>query len=194
MGGKIVNASQINIKKFSLTEEAKDQDPIREDIDPVEEKLKQSYQQGFEDGYKKAILRLEEQIHQLSSVIKELLHQKTEIIKQTELELVELAFKIAQKIIEINLERDKELVLQILKKAISEVKDKSQITVYISPEDEPIILENKNKILESIEGQVKFISDPNIPKGGCIIQTSSGRIDALITTQLDEIKRRIGAK
>ncbi len=46
------------------------------------------------------------------------------------------------------------------------------------------------RMLDNIEN-VNVLEDPNIEKGGCIIETDFGDIDARISAQLDEIETAI---
>ena len=192
MAKKVLSNKEVELRPFSLDKE----DAIEreeESADEMEIRIQQAFEEGFKKGEEKAQKRIEAEIESLRSIVKSISEYRDELLRNTEVELIDLSFKIAEKIVRISLEKDRSIVQKIIRSAVQEVKDKSEITIYISPEDEPIVMGNKDKILEGIEGEVKFILEPGIEKGGCIVQTSSGRIDALIVSQLEELRKRLGA-
>ncbi len=169
----------------------KDKHSQQDEKNLLEEKINEAYQRGKQDGIREGLCAVSQQIETFKAMIGQLKQYQEKLYEDAKLELVELAFKIAEKILgrEVSLKRD--VVLSIIEKAIKEVRDKSHITIYVSPIDEPTVLEYKDKLLEGIEGEVKILPDPSVSAGGCIIQTSFGRIDALIETQLKEIRKKI---
>ena len=193
MAKKVLSSRELELRPFSLGKDEA-QDEGRRPEEELELRLKEAYERGLREGEQRAYKRLESEIESLRGIIESIGEYKNEILRTTEAELLDLAFKIAEKVVQISLEKDRSIVQKIIQKAVQEVKDKSEITIYISPHDEAVIMENRTKILEGIEGEIKFIVEPTIEKGGCVVQTSSGRIDALITSQLDEIRKRLGAK
>ncbi len=193
MAKKVLSGGELELRPFSLDKD-EDQHQEKKPEDELEVRLSEAYERGLKEGEQRAYKRLESQIESLRDIIASIGEYKNEILRTSEAELLELAFKIAEKVVQISLEKDRSIVQKIIQKAVQEVKDKSEITIYISPHDEAVVMENRAKILEGIEGEIKFIVEPTIEKGGCVVQTASGRIDALITSQLDEIRKRLGAK
>lgn len=64
-----------------------------------------------------------------------------------------------------------------------------KINIIISWEDFDYIKSVKEEILKTVGGirNVEIIENSKIEKGGCIIETNMGTIDASIGSQLDEI-------
>ena len=67
------------------------------------------------------------------------------------------------------------------------------MTVRVNIADLEITSRHKDdfyRMLDNIEN-VSVLEDPNIEKGGCIIETDFGDVDARISSQLDEIETTI---
>ncbi len=195
MGKRIIHSgSEELVRRFSPEDPALPREEEKDPKESLEEAVRRAYQQGFEAGKKEALAQIEEQIRSLSSVVEELLAYKEQIYREAEKDLVELAFTIAEKIVNTALDTDRSLVLNIVSSAISRMKEVEEMTIFISPEDEPILLERKDDILQGITAKVNFVPREDVSRGGCVIQTSMGRIDAMIGSQLEEIKAKVIGK
>lgn len=194
MGKKIISSQELNQVQTFFPEDSASGSKVKEEGNPEkiwEQKIEQAYQRGFEEGMAKGLAKLNEQIERLNSLLKQISKEKVQLYKDVERDLVELSIAIAERVVGAISKRDKEKILDVVKRAIEALSDKSEITIYISIEDEPILLEAKDKLLEGIESEVKIVADANIPRGGCIVQGKTGRIDALLSTQLEEIHKRL---
>ncbi len=195
MGKKIISSQELDqVQTFLPNAQGEGSGQSDGGVDPEkvwEEKVRQAYQKGFEEGMAKGLAKVNEEIDRLHDLLEKISQERSQLYREMEKELVELSIAIAERIVGAISERDKEKVLEVVKKAVEALSDKSNITIYVSLEDEALVLEAKDRILEGIEGKVKIVPDPSIPRGGCIVQGSSGRIDALLSTQLDEIRKRL---
>jgi len=192
MGKKIVSSQELSqiqtfLPKSPMVENEGENDPHK----IWKQKVEQAYQKGFEEGMAKGLAKVNEEIERLNSLLKQISEEKAQLYKDVEREVVELSIAIAERVVGAISERDRERILDIVKRAIGSLSDKSEVTIYISIEDEPVLLEAKDRILQGIEGKFKIVADPNIPKGGCIVQGKTGRIDALLSTQLEEVRKRL---
>ncbi len=195
MGKRIIHSSSEDlVRRFSPEDPALPKEEEKDPKESLEEAVRRAYQEGFEAGKREGLAQIEGQIQSLKSVLEELLAYKEQIYREAEKDLVELAFTIAEKILNTALEIDRALVMNIVSSAISRMKEVEEMTIFISPEDEPIILERKEDILQGITARVNFVAREDVSRGGCVIQTSMGRIDAMISSQLEEIKAKVIGK
>jgi len=76
-----------------------------------------------------------------------------------------------------------------LREAVKKVPISKELTIMVNWEDLEYIKEIKDKLIAEINGveKIEIIENSNIDKGGCIIETSMGTIDASINSQLELI-------
>jgi flagellar assembly protein FliH len=156
---------------------------------------KQAYERGFADG-QKAGLELGEKateplLEQYARSLDQLKKLRREVLVASEREVVRLALEVARKIVRREIAIDEELTLTLVKVALSRIEDQSLITIRVNPKDHGIIrryqaVRSDNDALG--EG-IKLVEDPLISRGGCVIETESGIIDARVEEQFREIEK-----
>ena len=115
------------------------------------------------------------------------------IVAGAEKQLVELSLLVAEKIIGSSLQADPESVLAICAQAIESVRQQKELVLRVNPED-AIILRNGRKKLMDMLGRTKDIAvreDPEVARGGCIIETENGSVDAQLKTQLQMLEEAL---
>lgn len=144
---------------------------------------------GFEFGKQKA----EALFSGLSNIISELGSFKEALYKGSEKEIVELSLAIAKKVIQNETEQRQELVLDCVRTALKAVVGGGEITVKVNPKDFEILQQHKAELLKHVDG-IKGITieeNENLSRGGCLIDTNYGEIDATITSMMEEVEGRL---
>ena len=169
---------------------------IQSRVNFLEEKIQlekeQAYRSGFEDG-KEMIKEEEEKVVQLFlNLIEELKKQREEYLKSVEKEMLGLSLEIASKVIQQKIERDEKIILKNLKHALKHLLDKGRIIIRLNPADLEIVSKHSKEI-KSAEGLKELIleEDSKIARGGCLIHSELGHIDAQIETQLEMIGKAL---
>ncbi|MBS2032831.1 MAG: type III secretion system stator protein SctL [Deltaproteobacteria bacterium] len=119
--------------------------------------------------------------------------QAGELLKATEPEVVKLAMKAAERIIGAELATDEDTILRIVAKAIEQLRQSKELIIRANPDDVEILRREKRKLLEHI-GRLKdigFREDPAVQRGGCVIETEAGTVDAQLSTQLELLQRAL---
>ena len=187
---RIIKGGGLDPQVFSLKDGANG--PVaKEDKPDMEQLLKREYERGLAEGRNYAGELVKTQLAVLKQAVEEFSKAKHEAFKHAESQMVELSLKIAEAIIKREATVDRKIVTAIVKEALEALKDKSKISLFISPVDEQVIKEHLPKFMAGIEADIELITDESIEPGGCIVQTPSGRIDALLDTQIEEIRRRL---
>lgn len=116
--------------------------------------------------------------------------QAGQVLADSERDVLELALKIAAKIIGRDLERDPELMMEIVANCTEAARSAKAMIIKVHPEDGKILREKKPRFMELVGRQVDISirDDAEIERGGCIIQTEYGTIDGLIRTQFDMLR------
>jgi flagellar assembly protein FliH len=118
---------------------------------------------------------------------------KAQILEQAEESIVKLVIALTRKIIFKEPFITEEVLLKIIQNSLSMVVDPTGLKIKVNPEDLKILNESK-KSLEEIIGKsadISIESDTIILKGGCIIETDFGDIDARIEAQLEIMEKAL---
>ena len=162
----------------------------------------QPYQKGFQDGLEKgqqdaaeaarerSAEKLEPLVNGLQQGLLQLKNLRQDIYQKIENEVVELALAIARKVICREVEMDREVVVGVAREALAKVEDPGTITIKMNPGDLQFINETKYQLSDLIENieNVTLAPEDNVKRGGCVIETNMGEIDARIENQLQAIE------
>ncbi|MBM7659364.1 flagellar assembly protein FliH [Bacillus mesophilus] len=158
-----------------------------------EEVKAEAFQVGFQQGEVAAV-------EQYSAIIKEGCHiveqAKLDYISQVELAeetILKLGIKVAEKILRVHLDETKDDFIQLVKHAIKEVKDYTDINIMVHPSMYEMVLAQKDELKALFNGDKSLYIYPNeeLRETGCLIESSFGRIDASIDSQLNELKVKL---
>jgi flagellar assembly protein FliH len=158
-----------------------------------EETTKQAYSTGYEEGYKTGKDEVERLIAQIQKILSKAIAKRTEIIESAETQLINLVLLIAKKVIKVISENQRNVVINNVMQALNRLKARSEVVIRVNPADVQLTTQHANdfiKQLENVAG-VTVVEVAAIEKGGCIVETDFGQLDARITAQLQEIEEKI---
>jgi len=196
------NLIKMNSKTQRLTVKFKnDFDDLSEDEkkqDKLNLMLQQQYDAGFSEGNRKAISELEKsfnekllkKIDEFSLILKTVDDKVSAYDDEFGNLIVQLSFEIAAKIIRREMNKDSNIEL-VLKESLRKVIGANNIIIKLHPEDHKgIIIENSHStFIDESLSKIKFEEDERMEKGGCVIETEIGNVDARISSQLNELKK-----
>ncbi len=106
---------------------------------------------------------------------------------------VMLVTAMTEKVIGRKLDLDDTIVLDVVRASLSEAADASNLTVRVSPTDEPLVAEAQAELLAALGAvdQFEIVADQSVSCGGCIVETERGRFDARIETQLELLSEQV---
>ena len=167
----------------------------------IEYETKVSQNRGYQDGYQEkkkkgreeAVMSAKELLERVKKIHEDMLRQKVEIFEKNEEELIELAYQIAVKIVKKEIEIDKNIIKNNLMEALKKVPISKSITIIVNWEDLEYIKSIKNQLFSEIQGveKIEIVENKSIERGGCILETSMGTIDATISSQLEIIFEKL---
>ncbi|OQX29019.1 MAG: hypothetical protein B0D92_05975 [Spirochaeta sp. LUC14_002_19_P3] len=144
---------------------------------------------GWDDGNAE-VERLTERIH---GIINAMIEKRREIIEDVETELIELVLLIARKVVKVISENQKNIVIHNIVQALKKLKSRGDVAIRVNLSDLNMASEHIKDFIQLVE-HVKSISvleDSSVDKGGAVIETDFGEIDARIHNQLREIEDKI---
>lgn len=113
---------------------------------------------------------------------------RSALYAQVEREVVKLAVEVAKKIVHREIQADHEIIETLVRVALSHVAEKSAVTVHLSPVDYNYLLEHRAELAQSDGRDISLLADQSVERGGCLIQTECGDIDARIEEKFREVE------
>jgi flagellar assembly protein FliH len=180
---------------------------IMEDAFAEAEVLKaEARQQGALDGFADAKSEVEadlsvawnKRVDDLQSDIQVLIDaiavQRTTLWEQTEQEVLAFVMEMAKRVVKVEIQQNPEVVGEMIRHGLRRVADKENMRIRVSPDELEAVRADRNDLLLILDGarQLEIIEDRRVGRGGCVIETSAGTIDARIDTQFEQIADKLG--
>jgi flagellar assembly protein FliH len=163
----------------------------REELD--REAYEKGFDQGRRDGLELAHKEMADDVERLGQLLRDLSAYKARICAEAEAQLLELTLALAEVVIRHEVRCRPETVRETLKAALKMAAENGRLTVRLHPDD----LENIRQFLPELEqrpgaaSRLEFEADSSISKGGCLVETDSGIIDARLEGQLEALRQQL---
>ncbi len=157
--------------------------------DVIERGRKEGHEQGFREGQSE----VERVIERLHVILSRAIDRRKQILEESEAQIVHLVLEISKKVVKVLSENQKNIVVNNVVQALRKLKSKSDVIVRVNFADLEVTSKHMDTIIERIEhvGNITVAEDSTVDRGGCVIETDFGEIDARIASQLREIEDRI---
>jgi flagellar assembly protein FliH len=165
-----------------------------------EQQVHDARQAGYQDGYRDGLAALdsfkESFANQVTSQVGQLLQAFDREIQALEQQIAEgvvrVATALAREVVRDELATRPELVAQVAQQAMGALlKTARHVTVALHPEDHVLVADACSEQLAALEAQI--VARPSIARGGCLVESDVGSVDARITTRWAEAARRLGS-
>ena len=197
---KARNFDQSNVDKAKLgvKELLKDAiDKAKKEVGKIKaDAKKEGYDIGYETGFKKGEEDAKKEFSPFLGTVQEMIKELTGFRKENydkvEREMVEMIISLAKKVIHFEFSMRENAVQDMIRLAVESVLDKESMVIKINPTDKKYA-ESFSPELRRLFDEIKninFQSHPGIERGGCIIETNFGVVDASIEKleeQIDQI-------
>ena len=119
--------------------------------------------------------------------------KRGDVLKETEQEIVDLVLLISRKVIKVISENQRNVIIANVIQALRKIKSRGDIIIRLNLNDLQLATEHKQEFINLVEGakSINLIEDSTVDRGGCIIETDFGEIDARISSQLAELESKI---
>jgi flagellar assembly protein FliH len=152
------------------------------------EAFTKGYAQGERAGLEAGGKRAEAMLRRVAQTIEELGGLRQTLIQETEREMVQLALTLARRVVHREVTLDPELAAALAHVALERLGTTTPATIRLNPEDYTIVAQDSARW----GGQtVTVVPDPSISRGGCLVDSAFGSVDATIETQFDELSRAL---
>lgn len=170
---------------------------VQSSLDEFEERLKSEFKAGFDEGRRHAEKNLRDALtgalvesqKSFETLTREMKEKIERFQAMSERDVVKLALAIAEKVVKREIVLDDQLVLRQINEAVKRVVGIERIKIRINPRDEELVRAYRTNILATTDAvrELAIEADETITRGGCVIESDSGNVDALIATQSERI-------
>ena len=172
--------------------------PAPSAVELAAEREQTAYERGRHEGEnalrEQLISQRNEMANVLNGVLESLRKAVPDLIQQTESALIQLALESAQKIVA-GIPINPKMVEAVVREALQQVEETADATIQLHPEDLALLQKYKSDVLKITPGSkpLQFAASAEVPRGGCLVRTRFGIIDARRETKLDQLREAIAA-
>jgi flagellar assembly protein FliH len=147
--------------------------------------------EGLRLGREAVALELAPAAAALEQAVEEARALRTEIAEGAEARAAEFALAIAEKVVAGALEIAPERVVDVVRGALRGLLDGERIIVSVHPDDVELV---RAAGLGSPEAHLEVHGERRIARGGAVVRTSVGEVDAQIEHKLDAVRALVAAE
>ncbi|HOX91512.1 MAG TPA: flagellar assembly protein FliH [Spirochaetales bacterium] len=157
------------------------------------EAQRKGWEEGREEGYKEGKAEVTRLVDRLHVILERAMDKRSEILEQTEAQIVELVLLISRKVVKTISENQKNVVVSNIAQALRKLKTRSEVIIKVNLADLQLATEHIKDFVEMAENAkgITVVEDTSVDRGGCLIETDFGEIDARIQSQLHELEEKI---
>ncbi|MEN1966876.1 flagellar assembly protein FliH [Lentibacillus sp. N15] len=156
----------------------------------IKQAQEEGYRNGFATGKQESITKYQQLLDQANQIIDAATADYHAKLDQSEDAIIDLAIHTSEKIIQQQLAEQPQTFLSIVQAAMKEIKDQSPITIYVHPDQYPVVLQQKEELSRLLHGNTELMIhvDEEAALYSCVIEHPLGKIDAGIDTQLQQLR------
>jgi flagellar assembly protein FliH len=151
------------------------------------------YQAGREAGFAEGRAEVERLIERVHTMLERAQDKRAEILAETEQQIVDLVLLITRKVVKVISDNQRNVVVSNVVQALRKVKGRGTVVIRVNVDDLKLATEHSKDFIRLIENvkDITVVEDSSVDRGGCIIETEFGEIDARISSQLAELEQKI---
>ena len=146
--------------------------------------------EGYAAGLAEAQAGLEPVRAALQSALQKLHGAHDDFVGLAERHAVELALAIARKVIGAELAVRPELVAEVATGALRRAAERDYVVLLVNPDDLQLVRDAAGDLSGALGGirRLEIAPERRVHRGGCLVQTAEGEIDAGIEAQLEKAR------
>jgi flagellar biosynthesis/type III secretory pathway protein FliH len=151
--------------------------------------------QGYAAGRAEALEALEPALATLAAAAEQLRADQAAAAEELERRAVELGLALAQKVLAGALSVEPERVLDSVQGALRGIVERERIIVMVNPDDLEIVRGAIGELRDQLGGieHCEVQAERRVARGGCIVRTPVGDVDARVETKLERASEVVAA-
>jgi flagellar biosynthesis/type III secretory pathway protein FliH len=152
------------------------------------EAWREGFQLGYDEGLRLAAEEQRDTGTRISALLQGVTSDTETLVRGLETEVVELALAIAEKVIAREARIDPEIVLNVVRSALTEVHDSTELRIRVHPDDMPLLETRWQEMLpRSVAERSELVADDLVERGGVLVETRIGYADSQLKSRLSQI-------
>lgn len=187
---KIIEDAQNQAEQHMQTEVSRANSQV-ESI--TEQARKEGFEKGYNEGQEQIRKDLVERIENVDKFARAEFEIKKRIIKSAHSDIVNLVITLSDKICRKKLAIDDEILYNLVKCAINELKEKEAVTLIVNPNMAQKMYEISDNLKDEILSlqSIKIVEDVSVSEDGAIVESISSRVDSRVSSQIDEVAQKL---
>lgn len=153
----------------------------------VREAREAALREGEAAGYRRGCAEAEPLLAGLARSIEELAACRGRYRREAEQDVVRLALAVARRVLHRELAMDPAAMLGLVKSALEQVDLRETHRLRLHPQDLAAIGRRLAEL--NLPQRLELVPDSKLARGGAVLETARGELDASVDTQLSEISR-----
>ncbi len=189
--------AMIDIDKKRIEQEGAFQKKVEEQKKAIKKEheaaMEKARKDGYDAGYESGKNEVERLIERMHTIVEGAIDKRDNIISDAEIQIIRIILLICRKVVKSISEEQKGIIIENIKDSLEKIKGKTEVIIRVNTEDLELTTEHKDTMMQRFEElkHVTILEDTRVDKGGCIIETDFGSVDARIATQLQDIEDKI---
>jgi flagellar assembly protein FliH len=161
-----------------------------------EEGRKTGFEKGQQEGVEKGRVEGQqsyaEALKKWNHVLEETTAERKKLLGEMQPILVELVGEALHRCLAKEAKRHHEMVLDFAQEVIKKAQDQVHLKMHLNPEDVEEVEAQKEQLQLSVgAGELELVPDARIERGGCVLETEAGSVDARLSTVVDQVKESL---
>jgi len=161
-----------------------------------EQARRQGHAEGFEAGRADAAAQCAPAVQALAAVLTEAQAERERVAEHMEEAAVALALQIADKALTGAITAQPERVVDVVRGALRCLVERERVTIQVNPADMPIVRDAVDGLVQQLGGieHLEVQEERRVSRGGAIVRSQTGEIDARIETKLERAREILQAE
>ncbi len=161
--------------------------------------LKEREEESFERGRAQAeqglaaqiVSQRQEMVQLQNGVLKAINDAVSQVVRDTERTLVDIALATANRLVS-GLPISAEVVEAAIREALTQVEETANVHVLLHAEDLALLRSSDSELVaDAGSGRLRLTSSPEVTRGGCVVRTHFGDVDARRETKLEQVRKAL---
>ena len=115
---------------------------------------------------------------------------RDDVAQEAERAAVDLSLRVAEQVVRAAIEASPERVLDTVSGALRRLMERDRVVVLVHPEDLDLVRAGAPEIIAPLGGveHCEVQADRRVARGGAIVRTTEGEVDATLPTKLDRMR------
>ncbi len=151
--------------------------------------IERGRQEGIEKGREEGRQAYAEAVKKWNDIAEGATEERKRLLGEMQPILVELVGEALHKCLQKEAKRHHQMVLDLAQEVIKKAQDQVHLKLHLNPEDVEEVEAQKEQLQLSVgAGDLEIVPDARIERGGCVLETEAGSVDARLSTVVAQVK------